>query len=87
GLVEYELDEPWSLQQVLTISSSLCDRRPDTSFLWFTSPLKTLKYIVWRKFRWVILAFLVFLILILFIVIFLYSFPEYAAMKLVKPFS
>ncbi|XP_060691971.1 dysferlin isoform X2 [Hemiscyllium ocellatum] len=62
-------------------------KRPDTSFLWFTSPLKTLKYIVWRKFRWVILAFLVFLILILFIVIFLYSFPEYAAMKLVKPFN
>ncbi|GCB78793.1 hypothetical protein scyTo_0016872 [Scyliorhinus torazame] len=62
-------------------------KRPDTSFLWFTSPFKTLKYIVWRRFRWVILGLLMFLLLVLFIVIFLYSFPEYAAMKLVKPFN
>ncbi|XP_078080638.1 dysferlin isoform X1 [Mustelus asterias] len=62
-------------------------KRPDTSFLWFTSPFKTLRYIVWRRFRWVILGLLLFLILILFIVVFLYSFPEYAAMKLVKPFN
>ncbi|XP_041041967.1 dysferlin isoform X1 [Carcharodon carcharias] len=62
-------------------------KRPDTSFLWFTSPLKTMKYIIWRKFRWMILGLLLFLLLVLFVVIFLYSFPEYAAMKLVKPFN
>ncbi|XP_067835553.1 dysferlin isoform X2 [Heptranchias perlo] len=62
-------------------------KRPDTSFLWFTSPFKTIKYIIWRKFRWMILGLLLLLLLVLFIVIFLYSFPEYAAMKLVKPFN
>uniref|UniRef100_A0A4W3IIZ9 C2 domain-containing protein n=1 Tax=Callorhinchus milii TaxID=7868 RepID=A0A4W3IIZ9_CALMI len=61
-------------------------KRPDTSFLWFTSPLKTLKYIVWRRFRWLFLALLVAFIVLMFIIVFLYSFPEYAAMKLVKPF-
>ncbi|XP_072905190.1 myoferlin-like [Hemitrygon akajei] len=33
--------------------------RPDTSFLWFHSPLKGLKYIVWRKYkRWVVCVLL-----------------------------
>ena len=26
-------------------------RRPDTSFLWFLNPWKTLKYIIWRNFK------------------------------------
>ena len=28
------------------------NRRPETSFLWFTSPLKTFKHIVWRYYIW-----------------------------------
>ncbi|XP_053560319.1 dysferlin isoform X2 [Bombina bombina] len=62
-------------------------KRPETSFLWFTSPLKTLKYILWRRFKWLILTCLIVFILLLFFGIFLYSFPNYAAMKLMKPFS
>ncbi|XP_069779523.1 dysferlin isoform X4 [Narcine bancroftii] len=62
-------------------------KRPQTSFLWFTSPFKTVKYIVWRRFRCLILGLLLLFVLVLFIIIFLYSFPEYAAMKLVKPFN
>ncbi|XP_032147669.1 dysferlin isoform X26 [Sapajus apella] len=62
-------------------------RRPDTSFLWFTSPYKTMKYILWRRFRWAIILFIILFILLLFLAIFLYAFPNYAAMKLVKPFS
>uniref|UniRef100_UPI00398F8D26 dysferlin n=1 Tax=Pristiophorus japonicus TaxID=55135 RepID=UPI00398F8D26 len=61
-------------------------KRPDTSFLWFTSPFKTMKYILWRRYRWIILGLLLLLLVMLFLIIFLYSFPEYAAMKLVKPF-
>uniref|UniRef100_A0A8C8EFE9 Dysferlin n=1 Tax=Otus sunia TaxID=257818 RepID=A0A8C8EFE9_9STRI len=29
-------------------------KRPETSFLWFTSPYKTLKYILWRRYKWVV---------------------------------
>ncbi|NWT61319.1 DYSF protein, partial [Erythrocercus mccallii] len=62
-------------------------RRPETSFLWFTSPYKTLRFILWRRHKWgLILAFLI-LILLLFLGIFVYAFPNYAAMKLVKPFN
>ncbi|XP_057307144.1 myoferlin-like [Hydractinia symbiolongicarpus] len=49
--------------------------RPDTSFLWFTSPWKTLKYIIWRNYKWYIIGFLIFLIVLAFIVLFLYSVP------------
>nr|XP_020856831.1 dysferlin isoform X7 [Phascolarctos cinereus] len=62
-------------------------KRPDTSFLWFTSPYKTVKYIVWRRFRCFIIIVFVFFILILFLGIFIYAFPNYAAMKLVRPLS
>lgn len=50
-------------------------RRPDTSFLWFTSPYKTMKFILWRRFRCAIILFIILFILLLFLGIFLYSFP------------
>ncbi|XP_067324533.1 dysferlin isoform X1 [Anolis sagrei] len=62
-------------------------KRPETSFLWFTSPYKTLKYILWRRFKWVFLLLLLLFVALLFLGIFIYAFPNYAAMKLVKPFS
>ncbi|GAB1290996.1 Dysferlin [Apodemus speciosus] len=62
-------------------------RRPDTSFLWFTSPYKTMKFILWRRFRCAIILFIILFILLLFLGVFVYAFPNYAAMKLVKPFS
>ncbi|XP_068923443.1 dysferlin [Petaurus breviceps papuanus] len=62
-------------------------KRPDTSFLWFTSPYKTMRYIIWRRFRCLIVLFIILAVLLLFLGIFIYAFPNYAAMKLVKPFS
>uniref|UniRef100_A0A8C4YT59 Dysferlin n=1 Tax=Gopherus evgoodei TaxID=1825980 RepID=A0A8C4YT59_9SAUR len=50
-------------------------KRPETSFLWFTSPYKTMKYILWRRFKWVFLIAIVVFILLLFIGIFIYAFP------------
>ncbi|CAJ0943410.1 unnamed protein product, partial [Ranitomeya imitator] len=50
-------------------------KRPETSFLWFTSPYKTLKYILWRRYRCLILMFFILFILLLFLGIFVYSFP------------
>lgn len=61
--------------------------RPDTSFFWFTNPCKTMKFIVWRRFRCVFIVGLILLIVILFVAILLYSLPNYISMKIVKPFQ
>ncbi|XP_047438026.1 dysferlin isoform X1 [Mugil cephalus] len=62
-------------------------QRPETSFLWFSSPYKTLKYILWRRFKWFIILFIILFFILLFLGVFLYSFPNYAAMKMVGPFG
>ncbi|KAM4714044.1 dysferlin isoform 1-T1 [Anableps anableps] len=62
-------------------------QRPETSFLWFSSPYKTLKFIVWRRFKWLIILFIILFLIFLFLGVFLYSFPNYAAMKMVRPFG
>ncbi|KAM4704437.1 myoferlin isoform 1-T1 [Rhinophrynus dorsalis] len=59
--------------------------RPDTSFLWFTNPCKTMKFIVWRRFKWVFIGIIVLLLVLLFLGILLYSLPNYISMKIVKP--
>ncbi|XP_012889823.1 PREDICTED: myoferlin isoform X2 [Dipodomys ordii] len=59
--------------------------RPETSFLWFTNPCKTMRFIVWRRFKWVIIGLLILLILLLFVAVLLYSLPNYLSMKIVRP--
>ncbi|XP_056658393.1 myoferlin isoform X3 [Monodelphis domestica] len=59
--------------------------RPETSFLWFTNPCKTMKFIVWRRFKWVIIGLLILLVLLLFLAVLLYSLPNYISMKIVRP--
>ncbi|KAJ3607327.1 hypothetical protein NHX12_024379 [Muraenolepis orangiensis] len=61
--------------------------RPDTSFFWFTNPCKTMKFIVWRRFRCLFISVIILVILGLFLAIFLYSLPNYISMKLIKPLS
>uniref|UniRef100_A0A8C3PSN5 Myoferlin n=1 Tax=Calidris pygmaea TaxID=425635 RepID=A0A8C3PSN5_9CHAR len=51
--------------------------RPDTSFLWFTNPCKTMRFIVWRRFKWLFIGLIVLLVLLLF--------ANYLSMKIVKP--
>ncbi|XP_077062220.1 myoferlin isoform X8 [Siphateles boraxobius] len=62
-------------------------KRPDTSFFWFSSPCKTLKFIVWRKFKWMFIGLVVLILVLLFIGILFYSLPNYISMKIVKPFN
>ncbi|KAL5022080.1 hypothetical protein ScPMuIL_001235 [Solemya velum] len=50
-------------------------KRPETSFLWFTSPWKTFRYIVWKNYKWYFIGFLIFILILLLIVLFVYSFP------------
>ncbi|XP_034538293.1 myoferlin [Notolabrus celidotus] len=61
--------------------------RPDTSFFWFTNPCKTMKFIVWRRFKCLFIIGIILLLVILFFGILLYSLPNYISMKIVKPFS
>ncbi|XP_076016465.1 myoferlin isoform X1 [Genypterus blacodes] len=61
--------------------------RPDTSFFWFTNPCKTMKFIVWRRFKWIFLGVILLLLVLLFLGILFYSLPNYISMKIVKPFS
>uniref|UniRef100_A0A0B7A5P3 C2 domain-containing protein n=1 Tax=Arion vulgaris TaxID=1028688 RepID=A0A0B7A5P3_9EUPU len=50
-------------------------KRPDTSFLWFMSPWKSLKFVIWLNYKAVIIRGLFFILLVLLILIFVYSFP------------
>ncbi|XP_070697288.1 myoferlin [Pempheris klunzingeri] len=61
--------------------------RPDTSFFWFTNPCKTMKFIIWRRFKWLFILAIILLLVILFLGILFYSLPNYISMKIVKPFS
>lgn len=57
-------------------------RRPDSSFLWFMSPLKTLKYIFWKNWKWMILKIAIFALFVILIILFFYSFPGAAVDKM-----
>ncbi|KAM6923228.1 myoferlin [Lycodopsis pacificus] len=61
--------------------------RPDTSFFWFINPCKTMKFIVWRRFKWIFMGAILLLLVLLFLAIMFYSLPNYISMKIVKPFS
>ena len=51
-------------------------QRPETSFLWIASPWKSLKHVIWKKFRKFIVKFLVIALITVFILLLLYSLPE-----------
>ncbi|XP_074519844.1 myoferlin-like isoform X1 [Halichoeres trimaculatus] len=62
-------------------------KRPETSFFWFTNPCKTMKFIVWRRFRCLFITLIILIIVVLFLAILLYSLPNYISMKIVQPFN
>ncbi|XP_026170893.1 myoferlin isoform X4 [Mastacembelus armatus] len=62
-------------------------KRPETSFFWFTNPCKTMKFIVWKRFRCLFISLIILIIVLLFLAILLYSLPNYISMKIVKPLS
>ncbi|WP_411025790.1 hypothetical protein, partial [Salmonella sp. s55004] len=49
--------------------------RPETTFQWFTSPWKSLRYIIWFNFKYYIIYGLLFLLLIMFVILFIYNVP------------
>ena len=57
-------------------------KRPETSFLWFTSPWKTFKHIIWRRYKWWFIIGLILIFFIIFILLFIYYMPELIGRKI-----
>eukprot|EP00064_Thunnus_orientalis_P001895 superscaffoldBa00000130_g1899 len=51
--------------------------RPDTTFLWFLSPLKAIRYLVCNRYKWLIIKIVLALLLLIMLGLFLYSMPGY----------
>ncbi|XP_053314601.1 otoferlin isoform X1 [Spea bombifrons] len=56
--------------------------RPDTSFIWFLNPLKSIKYLICNRYKWLIIKIVLALLLIAMVALFLYSMPGYMVKKL-----
>ncbi|XP_063692173.1 myoferlin-like isoform X7 [Bolinopsis microptera] len=57
--------------------------RPATSFLWFTSPWKSLRYIIWNSYKWYILIGFIILLVVAMVGLFIYSAPGALSQKLI----
>ncbi|XP_032398460.1 otoferlin isoform X8 [Etheostoma spectabile] len=56
--------------------------RPDTTFLWFLSPLKAIRYLVCNRYKWLIIKIVLAALLLVMLGLFLYSMPGYLVKKL-----
>ncbi|KAM6992478.1 otoferlin isoform 4-T4 [Tautogolabrus adspersus] len=56
--------------------------RPDTTFLWFLSPLKAIRYLICNRYKWLIIKIVLAMLLLIMLGLFLYSMPGYLVKKL-----
>ncbi|XP_077008460.1 otoferlin isoform X7 [Tamandua tetradactyla] len=56
--------------------------RPDTAFVWFLNPLKSIKYLICNRYKWLIIKIVLALLGLLMLALFLYSLPGYMVKKL-----
>ncbi|CAL1540078.1 unnamed protein product [Lymnaea stagnalis] len=56
--------------------------RPDSSFMWFMNPFKSLRYILWHNYKWIIIKLLIVALLTALLVLFFYSMPGYTVKKM-----
>lgn len=56
--------------------------RPDTTFLWFITPLKAIRYFICNQYKWLVIKIVLALLLLAIVALFLYSMPGYMAKKL-----
>ncbi|XP_066468089.1 otoferlin isoform X3 [Tiliqua scincoides] len=56
--------------------------RPDTSFIWFLNPLKSIRYLICTRYKWLIIKIVLALLLLIMVGLFLYSMPGYMVKKL-----
>jgi len=55
--------------------------RPATSFLWITSPWKSLKFIIWANYKWKILMVLGIIVFVIWLALFIYYVPPAVVQK------
>uniref|UniRef100_A0A4W3JUH3 Fer-1-like protein 4 n=1 Tax=Callorhinchus milii TaxID=7868 RepID=A0A4W3JUH3_CALMI len=58
--------------------------RPNTSFNWFINPLKSFVYFIWKNYKWYIIGLLILAILVIFIVLILYTMPQFISEKIIN---
>ncbi|GAA6102088.1 otoferlin isoform X1 [Tachysurus ichikawai] len=58
------------------------DCRPDTTFLWFMSPLKAVRYLVCTRYKWLIIKIILGILLVIMVALFIYSMPGYLVKKM-----
>ncbi|XP_076264991.1 otoferlin-like isoform X1 [Rhynchophorus ferrugineus] len=56
--------------------------RPDSSFMWFMNPIKSIRYILWHNYKWTILKLLIIIGVAIIILLFFYSIPGYTVKKM-----
>ncbi|KAK6628981.1 hypothetical protein RUM43_002798 [Polyplax serrata] len=56
--------------------------RPDSSFMWFLNPLKSIRYVIWHNYKWIILKFVIILAVAIIFLLFFYSIPGYTVKKI-----
>lgn len=73
---------PSSMATALTTGVCFPCSRPDTSFIWFLNPLKSIKYLICTRYKWLIIKIVLALLLLIMVALFLYSMPGYMVKKL-----
>ncbi|CDS40655.1 myoferlin [Echinococcus multilocularis] len=58
-------------------------KRPETSFFWFTSPFKTCKFIICKRFKCILITIICVFLAVLLIALFIYAIPQLLARKMV----
>ncbi|KAJ8353175.1 hypothetical protein SKAU_G00207420 [Synaphobranchus kaupii] len=56
--------------------------RPDTTFLWFISPLKAIRYLICARYKWLIIKIVLALLFLAMLGLFIYSMPGYMVKKM-----
>lgn len=57
--------------------------RPDTAFLWFLNPMKSVKYLFCKRFKWLFIKITALVLVAALLILFMYSIPGYTAKRLV----
>lgn len=66
----------------LPFVTSSWNSRPDTTFLWFMSPLKAVRYLVCTRYKWLIIKIILGILLVIMVALFIYSMPGYLVKKM-----
>lgn len=61
---------------------TLTHSRPDTSFIWFLNPIKSIRHILWNNYKWLLLKILAIILITIMVALFIYSLPGYTVKRM-----